>query len=280
MPSPWSFSFEPLFLVLAAVAVVLYVRAWRRAPGPWWRAATFAGGIALVVGALNSPLGTIATEYLVLFHLLQNVMISDWAPPLLLIGLTPEMREALAERGGRPFETLTRPEVALPVWLVGWYVRPPRRRLRRGRPRPIPARARACLPDRDRRALLVARPLRRPARRRDADANRVRVRGLRPVGVPRARADFLAPGLRLLRVAPRAALGDRRGEGPEPRRDSHVHRAGARLLRGDRLAAGPPVPRGSRGRGAPRRGAARRWAAESIRLDSRSGIPQKRNPAA
>ena len=84
MPSPWSFSFEPLFLVLAAVAVALYVRAWRAGPGPWWRAVSFAGGIALVVGALNSPLGTIATEYLVLFHLLQNVMISDWAPPLLL----------------------------------------------------------------------------------------------------------------------------------------------------------------------------------------------------
>ena len=122
MPSPWSFSFEPLFVVLAAVAVALYVRAWRDAPGPWWRAASFAGGVALVVGALNSPLGTIATEYLVLFHLLQNVMISDWAPPLLLIGLTPEMRSALARRGGRPFAWLTRPAIALPVWLVGWYV--------------------------------------------------------------------------------------------------------------------------------------------------------------
>ena len=122
MPSPWSFSFEPVFVVLAAVAAVLYVRAWRRAPGSWWRAASFAAGIALVVGALNSPLGTIATEYLVLFHLLQNVMISDWAPPLLLIGLTPAMRAAVAARGGRPFATLTRPEIALPVWLVGWYV--------------------------------------------------------------------------------------------------------------------------------------------------------------
>ena len=122
MPSPWSFSFEPLFLVLAAVAVALYVRAWRAGPGPWWRAVSFAGGIALVVGALNSPLGTIATEYLVLFHLLQNVMISDWAPPLLLVGLTPAMRSALAARGGRPFAWLTRPAIALPIWLVGWYV--------------------------------------------------------------------------------------------------------------------------------------------------------------
>ena len=122
MPSPWSFTFEPVFVVLGAVAVVLYFRAWRSKPGPAWRAWCFGAGVALVVGALNSPLGTIAIEYLVLFHLLQNVMISDWAPPLLLIGLTPVMREAIAARGGRWFASLTRPTVTLPVWLVGWYV--------------------------------------------------------------------------------------------------------------------------------------------------------------
>ena len=38
-PSPWSFSFEPLYLLLAAVALALYVRAWRREPGHAWRAA-------------------------------------------------------------------------------------------------------------------------------------------------------------------------------------------------------------------------------------------------
>ena len=121
-PSPWSFSFEPLFVGLAAVAAVLYARAWRREPGSTWRTVSFASGLVLVVVALNSPLGTIATEYLVLFHLLQNVVISDWAPPLLLIGLTPAMRAGLAERGGRVLATLVRPEVALPIWVVGWYV--------------------------------------------------------------------------------------------------------------------------------------------------------------
>jgi cytochrome c oxidase assembly factor CtaG len=121
-PSPWSASFEPLYLALAVVALALYLRAWRHAPGDAWRAVAFGAGLLLVVGALNSPLGTIATEYLVLFHLLQNVMISDWAPPLLLLGLTPEMRAGIAARGGRPFATLTRPELALPIWLVGWYV--------------------------------------------------------------------------------------------------------------------------------------------------------------
>jgi putative membrane protein len=50
------------------------------------------------------------------------VMISDWAPPLLLIGLTPSMRAALAARGGPLFETITRPAITLPTWLVAWYV--------------------------------------------------------------------------------------------------------------------------------------------------------------
>ena len=94
---------------------------WRRSPGPAWRAWCFGAGVLLVVVALNSPLGTIAVEYLVLFHLLQNVMISDWAPPLLLIGLTPAMRAAIAARGGQPSPGSRGPQVALPIWLVGWY---------------------------------------------------------------------------------------------------------------------------------------------------------------
>jgi cytochrome c oxidase assembly factor CtaG len=122
MPSPWSVRFEPAFVVLAAIAVVLYVRAWRREPGAAWRTWCFGIGIALIVGALNSPLETIAIEYLVLFHLLQNVMISDWAPLLLLLGLTPAMRAGIATRGGNLFETITRPAITLPIWLVAWYV--------------------------------------------------------------------------------------------------------------------------------------------------------------
>ena len=121
MRSAWSFTFEPLFAVLGAVALVAYVRAWRDEGASALRLASFGAGVLLIVGALNSPLETIAVDYLVLFHLLQNVIISDWAPPLLLIGLTPAMRSRLARRGGRPFAFLTRPTIALPVWLVGWY---------------------------------------------------------------------------------------------------------------------------------------------------------------
>lgn len=120
-PSASSFTFEPLFLALCVVAAVPYALAARRERPPWWRIALFALGLALIVGALNSPLETIAVHYLLLVHLLQNVMIADWAPPLLILGLTPAMRGAVARRGGVALAWVTQPKVALPVWLVGWY---------------------------------------------------------------------------------------------------------------------------------------------------------------
>ena len=119
-PDPYSFSFEPLFLVLCAAAVWLYIRAARRDRPGAWRAAVFGLAVALVVVALNSPLETLAIRYLLLAHLLQNVMIADWAPPLVVLGLTPAMRKALAARLGRVMKTATRPAVALPLWLVVW----------------------------------------------------------------------------------------------------------------------------------------------------------------
>jgi cytochrome c oxidase assembly factor CtaG len=119
-PPASSFSFEPLFLALTAVAAVLYWAAARRDP-PGRRAFLFALGLLLIVGALNSPLETIAVNYLLLIHLLQNVMIADWAPPLILLGLTPAMRGAIARRGGPAFAWITRPKIALPAWLVAWY---------------------------------------------------------------------------------------------------------------------------------------------------------------
>jgi putative membrane protein len=117
-PTPSSFTFEPLFLALAALAAVLYFRAARVERPPLWRIVLFSAGLLLIAGALNSPLETIAANYLLLFHLLQNVMIADWAPPLLILGLTPAMRASVARAGGKPFAVLTRPRIALPV---GWY---------------------------------------------------------------------------------------------------------------------------------------------------------------
>jgi cytochrome c oxidase assembly factor CtaG len=119
---PGAPSFEPLFLALAVVAAALYVRAWRGERPDRGRAWLFGGGLLLIAVSLNSPLETLATHYLLLVHLLQNVIVSDWAPLLIVLGLTPTMRARVTERLGRPFATLTRLRVALPIWLVGWYV--------------------------------------------------------------------------------------------------------------------------------------------------------------
>jgi len=116
--SPYSFSFEPLFLVLAAAAALLYARA---RPEPRWRLVLFALGLVLVAVPVNSPLETIAVRRLLLVHLLQNVMIADWAPPLLILGLPPVLQAAVVRAGGRPLEVLTRPRVALVLWLAAWY---------------------------------------------------------------------------------------------------------------------------------------------------------------
>jgi cytochrome c oxidase assembly factor CtaG len=121
-PASTSFSFEWIFLVLSALAVYGYVRLARTVERPsGGRAALFGLGVAMVAFSLNSPLETIAIHYLLVIHLLQNVMVADWAPPLLILGLTPGMRAAVARRGGRPLELATRPAVALPFWLVVWY---------------------------------------------------------------------------------------------------------------------------------------------------------------
>ena len=96
MSSPWAPTFEPLFVVGGAAAAWAYARAAKHDPPGRARIAAFTAGILLIVLALNSPLETIAVDYLLLFHLLQNVIISDWAPPLLILGLTPAMRSAIA----------------------------------------------------------------------------------------------------------------------------------------------------------------------------------------
>jgi cytochrome c oxidase assembly factor CtaG len=120
-PPASSFSFEPLYLVAAAGAGLLYARSARRERVGAGRITLFAIGLVLVAAPLNSPLETVATHYLLLGHLLQNAIIADWAPPLLILGLTAGMKEAIARRGGSLLETLSRPGISLVIWLSAWY---------------------------------------------------------------------------------------------------------------------------------------------------------------
>jgi cytochrome c oxidase assembly factor CtaG len=110
--SATSFTFEWFFLGAAVAAAAAYAWFARDDRPSLWRAALFALGLLLIAGSLNSPLETIAVKRLLLVHLLQNALIADVAPLLLLLGLTPRMRAALPP---------VRARYALPAWLLAWY---------------------------------------------------------------------------------------------------------------------------------------------------------------
>src|SRR3712207_4371216 len=111
-PSPWSWdaAWDELAVVAAmCVAYALAVRRFR-ASGP--RIAAFAGAQLLVVAASVTPLATLALHYLLSAHLLQNVVLAEWAPALAVLGLSAPMASRLARIG--LVRALTRPLVALP----------------------------------------------------------------------------------------------------------------------------------------------------------------------
>ena len=110
--SATSFTLEWFFLGAALVALAVYIWFARDDRPEPWRAALFVLGLLLIAGSLNSPLETIAAKRLLLIHLLQNALIADIAPLLVLLGLTPRMRAALPN---------VRARYALPAWLAAWY---------------------------------------------------------------------------------------------------------------------------------------------------------------
>jgi cytochrome c oxidase assembly factor CtaG len=122
---PWQLVLDPewaLALAIAAIDYAIVVQTYERRGEhvSTWRRWMFEGGLFVLALALFSPIEYLALHSMLSFHLLQNVMLGDWAPPLLLLGLTPAMAYALASR--RWLEVLTRPSVALCAWLGVWYV--------------------------------------------------------------------------------------------------------------------------------------------------------------
>jgi cytochrome c oxidase assembly factor CtaG len=112
-PGSWSWSFEAVVPLGLAVA---YLAGTSGRDRP--RALAFLGGCVLLVAALVTPLDTLAREYLVWAHLVQNVVLAEWAPLLLVLGVPPALGERLTRR--RLPRVLTHPGVALPLW-VGTY---------------------------------------------------------------------------------------------------------------------------------------------------------------
>jgi cytochrome c oxidase assembly factor CtaG len=118
-PGAWSWNAEALVPVALAGLYLVGTRG----ESTRGRTAAFLTGCALLVAALVTPLDTLAREYLVWAHLLQNVVLAEWAPLLLVLGIPP----GLAERLTRPraIRLLTTPFIALPLWVATyalWHV--------------------------------------------------------------------------------------------------------------------------------------------------------------
>jgi cytochrome c oxidase assembly factor CtaG len=137
-----AWSFDPLALVLAAVAIAFFVSGWRRLRerrpelAPRSRLALFLAGVGVVLVGLLSPLDAIAEEYLQAAHMLQHVLIADLGIVLALLAVRGPLsmfflpRDLLAPlaraqplRRGLGF--LLRPRVAVPLWIVvmvAWHI--------------------------------------------------------------------------------------------------------------------------------------------------------------
>jgi putative membrane protein len=108
-----------MLLVLAAIACA-YLWAQRRWPTDKLRVLAFELGLILLLAVYITPVETIALNYLLSVHLLQNVVTAEWAPGLVVFGLAPALAREL-ERF-RFVRFVTHPFIALPLWLGTYYV--------------------------------------------------------------------------------------------------------------------------------------------------------------
>lgn len=118
-PDPYSWSLHLEATVPVAALVAGYVLAMRRYAAPTWRVACFALGALLLFATAVTPLDSL-TYHLLIAHLLQNVVLAEWAPLLLVLGVPAGLAAELARLPGA--RVLTHPFVVLPLWLATYFV--------------------------------------------------------------------------------------------------------------------------------------------------------------
>lgn len=118
-------------VALALLCVGGYWRLWmiagREGGARWWRLAAFGVGVLALIGALASPIASLA-EQMFIWHMVQHILLIDVAPMLLVAGLDEDILRPLTRRLTRArevFAWLTRPATAVvlyvgTLWL--WHV--------------------------------------------------------------------------------------------------------------------------------------------------------------
>jgi putative membrane protein len=116
---PYAWSWNPEALAILGLAVA-YAAALRRHPAPAWRISCFAGATVLLLAVAVTPIHTLGMHYLLTMHLLQNVVLAEWAPLLVVLAIPPALAAVIARPA--PIRALTHPAVALPLWLANYMI--------------------------------------------------------------------------------------------------------------------------------------------------------------
>ncbi len=118
--SPYAWQADVDTTVVIPALTLLYLFAVGRLGAPRWRIGCFAGSMGLLAVAFWTPLHHLGLHYLLTAHLLQNVILAEWAPLLAVLGVSGPMASALARL--RLWRLATHPAVALPLWLASYFV--------------------------------------------------------------------------------------------------------------------------------------------------------------
>ena len=118
--SPYAWQADVDTTVVIPALSLLYLYAVGRLGAPRWRIVCFAGAMALLAVAFWTPLHHLGLHYLLSAHLLQNVILAEWAPLLVVLGISRPMAEAAARV--KLWRFAVHPAVALPIWLVDYFV--------------------------------------------------------------------------------------------------------------------------------------------------------------
>jgi putative membrane protein len=117
-PDASSWSLHLAATLPLAVLAGAYAAAVRRSRPPAWRVACFVLGVALLFAVAVTPLDAL-TYHLLSAHLLQNVVLAEWAPALLVLGVPPALAAEVGRLPGA--RVVTHPAVALPLWLATYF---------------------------------------------------------------------------------------------------------------------------------------------------------------
>jgi putative membrane protein len=118
--SPYSWQLDADTVAVIPALCLLYLFLYGRFGAPRGRVLSFAASMALLAVAYWTPLHHLGLHYLLTAHLLQNVILAEWAPLLAVLGLSAPMAAALARSS--LWRALVHPAVALPLWVGNYFL--------------------------------------------------------------------------------------------------------------------------------------------------------------